>query len=37
LKIEYKNNKIVEMYKARLVAKENTQTWSIDYLETFLQ
>jgi Reverse transcriptase (RNA-dependent DNA polymerase) len=34
-KIKYNSNGIVERYKARLVAKGFTQTYGIDYQETF--
>ena len=33
--VEYKSDGSLERYKARLVAKGFTQTYSIDYLETF--
>ena len=33
--IKYRINERLEKYKARLVAKEFTQTYSVDYLETF--
>ena len=33
--IKYKSNETIERYKARLVAKGFTQTYGIDYLETF--
>ena len=32
---KYKSNGAVERYKARLVAKGFTQTYKIDYQETF--
>jgi hypothetical protein len=34
--VKYKADETVERYKARLVAKRYTQTYSIDYQETFL-
>ena len=33
--VKYKADEILERYKARLVAKGYTQTYGIDYLETF--
>ena len=33
--VKYKANGTLERYKARLVAKEYTQTYDIDYQETF--
>lgn len=33
--VKYKSDGSIEWYKARLVAKGFTQTYSIDYLETF--
>ena len=32
---KYKSDRSLEQYKARLVAKGFTQTYDIDYLETF--
>ena len=34
-KIKYNSDGLVERYKARLVAKGYTQTYGIDYKETF--
>jgi Reverse transcriptase (RNA-dependent DNA polymerase) len=34
-KIKYHSNDKIERYKARLVAKGYTQTYGIDYQETF--
>lgn len=33
--MKYKANGILERYKAKLVPKENTQTYGVDYKETF--
>lgn len=33
--VKYKSDGLLERYKARLVAKGYTQTYGIDYLETF--
>lgn len=33
--IKYKSNGTIDRYKAKLVAKEYTQTYKIDYQETF--
>ena len=33
--VKYKANRSMEFYKARLVAKGYTQTYSVDYQETF--
>ena len=33
--MKYKSGGSIERYKARLVAKGYTQTYGIDYLETF--
>ena len=33
--VKYKSDGTIERYKARLVAKVYTQTYKIDYLETF--
>ncbi|WJZ99925.1 hypothetical protein VitviT2T_018330 [Vitis vinifera] len=33
--VKYKANSIIERFKARLVAKGYTQTYGIDYIETF--
>ena len=33
--VKYKSDGSLERYKARLVAKEYTQTYSVDYHETF--
>ena len=33
--VKYKADGLIERYKARLVAKGYTQTYGIDYLETF--
>lgn len=35
-KIKYKDDETVERYKARLVIKGFTQTYRIDYMETFV-
>lgn len=34
--IKYKPNDMIERYKVKLVAKRFTQTYEIDYLETFV-
>ena len=34
--VKYKSNGSLERYKARLVAKGFTQTYDINYLETFV-
>jgi Reverse transcriptase (RNA-dependent DNA polymerase) len=34
-KIKYNSNRTIELYKTRLVVKGYTQTYNIDYQETF--
>ena len=34
--IKYKVDGLLKRYKARLVAKGNTQTYGVDYVETFV-